>query len=246
MGKRIIVRRRGRGTPVFRSPTHKRINNAYIPPLDLKELKGSLTGEVKDLLHDPGRGAPLALIEFENGQTCYIPAPEGISVHQKIMRGIGAPAEIGNLMLLKNIPEGTMICNIELKPGDGGKIAKSSGSYAMVVAHTPVGVQLKLPSGRNIHVDERCRSIIGVVAGAGRTEKPFLKAGAKAKLTSSRNTKWPKVRGQAMIAASHPYGGGRHKHPGKPDTVSRNAPPGRKVGNIAARKTGRAKSRRRA
>jgi large subunit ribosomal protein L2 len=246
MGKRIIVRRRGRGTSVFRSPTHKRVGDAVIPPHDLKEFKSSFTGIVTDLLHDPGRGAPLAFIKFENGQSCYIPAPEGLSVNQMIVRGVNASAEIGNLIPLKTVPEGTMICNIELCPGDGGKLAKSSGSYAMVVAHTPAGVQLKLPSGRNLYIDERCRTVIGIVAGAGRTEKPFLKAGAKAKHLSSRISKWPKVRGQAMISASHPYGGGRHKHPGKPDTVSRHAPPGRKVGNIAAKKTGRAKSRRRA
>ncbi len=116
----------------------------------------------------------------------------------------------------------------------------------MVVAHTPSGVQLKLPSGRNVHLDERSRAVIGVVAGAGRTEKPFLKAGSRAKLATSRGEKWPKVSGQAMISASHPFGGGRHKHAGRPTTVSRHAPPGRKVGNIAARKTGRGKSRRRA
>lgn len=246
MGKRIIVRRRGRGSATFRAPTHRRVGEAGLPPMNIKELSGTLRGEVKDLLHDPGRGAPLALISFENGQTCYLPAPEELSVGQEVLRGVTAPPEIGNILPLKSVPEGTIVCNIELNPGDGGKIARASGAYAMVVAHTPAGVQLKLPSGRSVYIDERCRSVIGVVAGSGRTEKPFLKAGTRAKLAASRGEKWPKVRGQAMTAASHPFGGGRHRHPGKPTTVSRHAPPGRKVGHIAARKTGRAKSRRRA
>jgi len=83
--------------------------------------------------------------------------------------------------------------------------------------------------------------MVGVVAGAGRTEKPFLKAGAIGKLMTARGRVWPTTSGQKMIAASHPHGGGRHKHSGKPTTVGRNTPPGRKVGMIAARQTGRAK-----
>jgi large subunit ribosomal protein L2 len=246
MGKRIIVRRRGRGSATFKAPTHRRVGAAGLPPVDIRELSGVIMGKVKDLVHDPGRGAPIALIEFENGQECYLPAPEELSLGREISRGITAPPEIGNILPLKAIPEGTIVCNIELSPGDGGKIARSSGTYAMVVAHTPAGVQVKLPSGRSVYIDERCRAVIGVVAGSGRIEKPFLKAGAHAKLMASRGRRWPNVRGQAMIAASHPFGGGRHRHPGKPTTVSRHAPPGRKVGHIAARKTGRAKSKRRA
>src|SRR2546430_16554581 len=83
--------------------------------------------------------------------------------------------------------------------------------------------------------------MIGVVAGAGRTEKPFLKAGPKWFLQKSRGRKWPVVKGQAMIAASHPHGGGRHKHAGKPTTGGPETPPGRKAGNIAPRQTGRTK-----
>jgi large subunit ribosomal protein L2 len=246
MGKRIIVRRRGRGTSIFRSPTHKRVGNASIPSLDARELDENFMGEVKNLIHDPGKGVPLAHIVFENGQTCYLPAPEGLRIGQEIRRGSEVLPKIGNILSLKSIPEGAMICNIELRAGDGGRLARSSGSYATVVSHTPIGVQLKLPSGRSKYLDEDCRAIIGVVAGAGRTDKPFLKAGSKFKFTAARVEKWPHVRGQAMNAVDHPYGGGRHQHAGKPTTVSRNAPPGRKVGNIAARKTGRGKIRKRA
>ncbi|MCX8175865.1 MAG: 50S ribosomal protein L2, partial [Candidatus Bathyarchaeota archaeon] len=90
-------------------------------------------------------------------------------------------------------------------------------------------------------VNNNALATIGVVAGSGRTDKPFMKAGEKYYLMRSRGIKWPRVRGVAMVAASHPFGGGRHRHVGKPSTVSRHAPPGQKVGLIAARRTGRAK-----
>ena len=146
-------------------------------------------------------------------------------------------------MPLGTIPEGTMICNVEAKPGDGGKIARASGTYGMVVAHTSMGTEVRLPSGKSVYLNDGCRAMIGVIAGAGRAEKPFLKAGSRLILMTSRGRKWPRVKGQAMVSASHPFGGGKHKHAGKPTTVSRDTPPGRKVGLIAARKSGRAKRR---
>jgi large subunit ribosomal protein L2 len=244
MGKRILVRRRGRGTSVFRAPTHRRINEVSYPPLPVGTSE-TLKGTVEDILHEPARGTPLALIRFEDGERAYVPAPEGLSAQRDVSFGPGANVEIGNIKPINSIPEGTMICNIELRPGDGGKIARASGTYATVVAHTPMGTEVKLPSGKAIYVGDQCRAMIGVVAAAGRTEKPFLKAGAIEALMSSRGRRWPVVKGQAMISASHPYGGGRHKHAGKPTTVSRDTPPGRKVGLIAARQSGRAKKRMR-
>ncbi len=244
MGKRILVRRRGRGTSVFRAPTHRRINEVSYPPLPVRTSE-TLKGTVEDILHEPARGTPLALIRFEDGGRAYVPAPEGLSAQRDVSFGPGANVEIGNIKPINSIPEGTMICNIELRPGDGGKIARASGTYATVVAHTPMGTEVKLPSGKAIYVGDQCRAMIGVVAAAGRTEKPFLKAGAIEALMSSRGRRWPVVKGQAMVSASHPYGGGRHKHAGKPTTVSRDTPPGRKVGLIAARQSGRAKKRMR-
>ncbi|MEM2337082.1 MAG: 50S ribosomal protein L2, partial [Candidatus Bathyarchaeia archaeon] len=139
MGKRIRVQRRGRGGPTFRAATHKRVAPACYPP-PLKDMYGSvMKGIVEEILHDPGRGAPLALIRFENGEECYIVAPEGMYVGQQMEMGGEAHIDIGNILPVGKIPEGTLVCNIELKPGDGGKIAKSSGAYATVVAHTPQG-----------------------------------------------------------------------------------------------------------
>jgi large subunit ribosomal protein L2 len=242
MGKRIRVQRRGRGGPTFRAATHKRVAPACYPTAT-KELFDTVTrGIVEEILHDPGRGAPLALIRFENGEECYTVVPEGIYTGQQIQMGGKANVEVGNILPVGKIPEGTMICNIELKPGDGGKIAKSSGTYATIVAHTAQGTLIKLPSGKTKYVSDYCRATIGVVAGAGRTEKPFLKAGAKFHLMRARGRKYPRTRGKAMVAAVHPYGSSK-RSARKVTTVSRNAPPGKKVGLIAARGTGRKKKR---
>jgi len=204
-------------------------------------VEGSVSGVVRNLLHDPGRGTPVAHVSFSDGERCLLTATEGLYAGKCIWKGGASLPEIGNVLPVGKIPEGTLVSNIEIHRGDGGKIAKSSGTYATVVAHTPAGTELKLPSGKSLYLKDLCRATIGVVAGAGRVEKPFLKAGNKFLLMMSRGRHWPTVKGQAMVAASHPFGGGRHKHAGKPTTVSRHAPPGQKVGLIAARKSGRAK-----
>jgi len=241
MGKNILVQRRGRGTSPFRAPTHRRIAPALLPPQTEGDYKSAIKGVVKRIEHDPGRGTPLALIQFENGQRCFVTAPEGLCLNQDVVRGVTSSTEIGHIMPIGKVAEGTFICNLEAKPGDGGRIARASGAHAEVVSHTPRGTEVKLPSGKSIYLNDMCRAMIGVVAGSGRTEKPFLKAGVKWHHMAARGRRWPNVKGQAMVSASHPYGGGRHKHAGKPTTVSRHTPPGRKVGLIAARKTGRAR-----
>ncbi len=238
MGKNILVQRRGRGFFVFRAPTHKRVQ-----PASYNNVDGHSSGWVRDLIHDPGRGTPLARLALEGGGTTYVVAPEGLSVGQKVFFGLEAPTEIGNIKPLGRIPEGTMICNIENRPGDGGVMARASGAFAIVVSHTPQGTELRMPSRRTIFLNDKCRAMVGIAAAGGRTEKPFLRAGSRFYLQQSRGRKWPVVKGQAMISASHPHGGGRHKHAGKPTTVGRWTSPGRKVGNIAARQTGRAKRR---
>jgi len=209
------------------------------------ELAGVLEGVVSEIVHDPGRGTPVALLKFQNGERFYVAATEGLSLDQRVMRGGAAAADTGNILPIGKISEGTLICNLELNPGDGGTMARASGAYALVVAHTSRGTEARLPSGKSIYLKDECRAMIGVVSGGGRTEKPFLTAGARRALMRTRGRRWPIVKGQKMVAASHPYGGGRHKHAGKPTTVSRTTPPGRKVGLIAARQTGRAAKRMR-
>ncbi|MDH5459957.1 MAG: 50S ribosomal protein L2 [Candidatus Bathyarchaeota archaeon] len=244
MGKRIRVQRRGRGGPTYRASTHKRVAPVQYPLTTKEHLETVVKGVVEDFLHDPGRGSPLALIRFENGETCYTVVPEGVYVDQQIQMGGRASIEVGNILPVGRISEGTMVCNIELHPGDGGKIARSSGAYATVVAHTPQGTIIKLPSGKTKYLNDHCRATIGVISGAGRTEKPFLKAGAKFHLMKAKGHKYPRTRGRAMIAAVHPYGSSR-KSARKVTTVSRHAPPGQKVGLIAAKGAGQKKKKRR-
>lgn len=246
MGKRIRVQRRGRGAPTFRASTHKRVAPAQYPlTLTIKEYaETAVKGIIESFVHDPGRGTPLALIKFENGEMCYTVVPEGVYVSQQIQMGGKAPTEVGNILPVGKIPEGTLICNMELRPADGGKIAKSSGAYAVVVGHTSQGTMIKLPSGKKKYLNDSCRATIGVVSGFGRTEKPFLKAGSKFHLMRARGRKYPRTRGRAMVAAVHPYGSSK-RSARKGTTTSHGAPPGQKVGLIAARGAGRkGKSRR--
>jgi large subunit ribosomal protein L2 len=203
----------------------------------------AIKGLVEELVHDPGRGAPLAMVRLENGEKCYTIVPEGVYAGQQIQIGGRAPVEVGNILPVGKIPEGTMICAIELRPGDGGKIAKSSGAYVVIVAHTPQGTMIKLPSGKTKYIDDYCRATIGVASGAGRTERPFLKAGQVFHLMKAKGHKYPRTRGRAMVAAVHPYGSSK-RSARKVTTTSHGAPPGQKVGLIAARGTGRKKQRK--
>ena len=240
MGRRIQGQRRGRGGPTFRAPSHR-----YKAELSHPRVEGddTVSGEVIDIEHDPARSAPVALGEFENGDQRYVLAPEGIAVGEPIQVGVSAEIKPGNTLPLAEIPEGIPVCNVEARPGDGGAFARASGVAATLVTHDRKAAVVRLPSGQFKRLDPGCRATIGVVAGGGRTEKPFVKAGAKYHKLRSRGTKYPRVRGVAMNAVDHPFGGGGRQHPGRPKSVSRNAPPGRKVGAIASRRTGRGGSK---
>lgn len=236
MGKRTLVRRRGRGGKQFRAITVGKIAPAKYPNFKLEEHH---KGTVVDIVHERGRDAPLAKVFFDDGKYSYVPAPEGTTVGSTIEAGTGTSASRGNILSLESIPDGTTVCNIEKNAGDGGKLIKSAGSAAIVFAHGTEGVTIKFPSGKFLTLNGKCRAMIGGVAGAGRKEKPFLKAGVRAKYMQAHGRLYPTVRGIAQAAVYHPHGGGRHQHIGRQSSVSRNTPPGRKVGNIAPRKTGR-------
>ncbi len=240
MGKRIRVQRRGRGTSTFRASTHKRVAPTKYPVIPKEKPADVLSGQILELLHEPGRGSPLACIELENGATYYSVVPEGVHEGQVIEFGDKASMKIGNVIPVGKIPEGTMVCNVELAPADGGKLARSSGSYVMVVSHTPDGTILKLPSGKTRYVNDLCLATVGIVAATARIEKPFVKAGTKYHMFKAKGHKYPRTRGRAMIAAVHPFGSGR-RGARKVTTVSHGAPPGKKVGLISARRTGRKK-----
>src|ERR671924_1260379 len=242
MGKRTLVRRRGRGGKQFRAIIIGKIAPAKYPNFKLEEHH---TGRVVDIVHERGRDAPLAKILFDDGRYSYVPAPEGTIVGNTIELGIGTAARGGNIMALESIPDGTTICNIEKNAGDGGKLIKSAGSSALVFSHGIEGVTIKFPSGKFLTVNPKCRAMVGMVAGAGRKEKPFLKAGTKAKYMQAHGRLYPTVRGIAQAAVYHPHGGGRHQHIGRQSSVGRTTPPGRKVGIISPKKTGRSRLKQR-
>ncbi len=230
MGKRIIAQRRGKGSPTYRSPSHRHLAKPGYPKS--QETKG----EVIDIHHAPGRTAPLAEIEFENGETTFMIANHGLWVGQDVDIGPDADIEKGNVIPLSNVPVGTFVYNIETEPLDGGKLVKSAGTSATVIAQERKETVLKLPSDKIKSVDNRCRATIGIVAGGGHKEQPLAKAGKKAKSLRSKAKKAKKVRGIAMDAVDHPHGGGDHQHVGVPSTVPANAPPGRKVGRLSSKK----------
>lgn len=197
-----------------------------------------MEARVVDIVHERGRGYPLARLDFA-GKKFFIPAVSGLTAGTQIKIGPQAGVAAGNVLPLANIPEGTSICNIERYLGDGGRLVRDAGGSAILFANTSTSATIRMPSGRTAILSPRCRASIGVVSGSGRVEKPFLRAGAKYHLMMAKGKLYPRMRGIAMAAVYHPFGGGRHQHPGKSTSTSRNAPPGRKVGNIAPRKTGR-------
>src|SRR5579875_753401 len=235
MGKRILQRHRGKGGLQYRAPNKgkfARVRYPFVPPGKTVE------GAVEDIVHERGRGYPLAQLSVEQ-KRYYIPAVSGVTAGSTIKIGPQANVATGNVLPLSSIPEGTSICNIERYLGDGGTLVRDSGGSAILFANTPQGSTIRLPSGRTTILSPKCRASIGVIGGAGRVEKPFLRAGPRFHLMRAKGKIYPRMRGIAMAVVYHPFGGGRHQHPGKSTSTSRNAPPGRKVGNIAPRKTGR-------
>ena len=230
MGSPIKTQRRGKGSPNYQS-------NSHLSKGDVETRNAELEGTVVDIQHDPGRTAPVAVVEFEDGEERNILAPENLQVGEDIQIGVSAEVEEGNTLPLAEIPEGVPIHNIELQPNDGGKMVRSSGTYAFVVTHEKDGVRIRLPSKEFKKLDKECRATVGKVAGGGRKDKPFVKAGNKHKAMKAKGKKYPTVSAVAMNAVDHPFGGSAK--PGQPKTVSKSASPGSKVGSIGARNSGK-------
>ncbi len=246
MGKKIRVQRRGRGGSTFKALTHKRVASSRYARIESIKEAQPVKATVEDLVHEPGRGAPLAKNKLESGRIFHVIAPEGIAVGQEIQIGPSVQPAIGNIMPVGKIPSGMFLCNLELRPGDGGKLVRASGTYASLVSHTSEGTLIKLPSGKSLYLNDLCLATIGVTSGAGRTDKPFLKAGKAEAWMNAKGRVYPTTKGVAMNAVSHPHGGGSHKSKSlRPTSISRTAPPGQKVGLIAARQTGMGGKRRR-
>ena len=151
-----------------------------------------------------------------------------------------ANLQVGNILPVNQMPEGTIISSIEAKLGDRGTIARASGTSGIVIGHSEDGKKsrVRLPSGVRKTILGRCRAMIGVIAGGARCDKPLLKANAAYYKAKAKRKNWPRVRGVAMNPVEHPHGGGNHQHVGHPTTTRRDAPRGQKCGLIAARRTG--------
>lgn len=232
MGKRIIARARGKGGPRYRSPSHR-----YAGKVKYNISKQFTEAEVIDIVHDAGRNAPLAVIKFPDGTITLQIAAEGMKVGDTIHYWSGF--SLGSVLPLDNIPDGTRIFGIETYPGSGPKICRSSGSFATIMGKVKDKVRIKFASGKINEVNKQCLATVGVPAGGGRKEKPWVKAGTKWHALQKRGRLYPRTAGVAMNPVDHPFGG--KTKPGRPKTVSRHASPGAKVGSIAARRTGKRK-----
>jgi large subunit ribosomal protein L2 len=227
MGKRIISRARGKGGPRYRSPGHRFAGKPSY------SFRGDAT--IIDIIHDPARVVPLAKLQTENGEKLVL-AANGIKVGDKLSVKIGE-ANNGNILPLSAIPKGSYVFGIESQPDSGPKFCNTS--YAIVVSHDPNKVILQMPSKKFKDFNPNCLATIGTPANYGRQDKPFVKAGQLFYKMGARNKLWPRSSASKMNPVDHPFGG--KTKPGTPKTISRNAPPGAKVGSIGARRAGKKK-----
>lgn len=230
MGKNLIQQARGKGGPRYRAQSFH-----FKGRVSFK--KGMAT--VTDLIHCRAHTAPLATVTYEDNTTGHIIPATGICVGQVLVMGENAPLVVGNAVPLHQIPIGMDIYNIEHHPGDGGKFVRGSGLSAKIVGRTDKDVIIQFPSKKKKTFNPNCMAMIGIVAGGGRPEKPFLKAGKKHFQMKKKNKLYPIVSGHSQNAVDHPFGNKRSARKSKNKPVGRGAPPGRKVGSLYARRTGR-------
>ncbi|MEM3030699.1 MAG: 50S ribosomal protein L2 [Candidatus Micrarchaeia archaeon] len=245
MGKMLRQQRRGKGSPAYRAPSHRFKADVAFRPYDEIEKNSALKGVVVGFVDDPARSAPLMEVLFDNNERLLLIAPEGIKEGDVVSAGAASDVRPGSILPLANIPDGMPVYAIECAPGDGGKLVRTAGSAAFVVSREGDEVLIRLPSKSVRAFDARCRAQVGVVAGGGRLELPFMKAGAAHYAMRARNKAWPHVRGVAMNPYNHPFGGVQH-HKGRGSAVARGTPPGRKVGHLAARSLGRKSAQKQA
>ena len=174
--------------------------------IDFKRQKDGVRGIVKTIEYDPNRSANISLVQYEDGVKTYILAPKGIQVGQDVMSGEDVDIRIGNALPLANIPVGTTIHNIELKPGKGGQLVRSAGGSAQVLGKEGKYVLVRLSSGENRLILASCRATIGTVGNEQHELVTIGKAGRNRWLG-----KRPAVRGSAMNPNDHPHGGGEGK-----------------------------------
>ena len=193
---RITVRHQGGG------------NRQKYRIIDFKRRKDNMEATVIGIEYDPNRSANIALIQYEDGEKAYILAPQGLTDGDKVISGETADIKVGNCMPIDSIPVGTLIHNIELNPGQGGKLVRTAGQSAQLMAKEGKYATLRLPSGEMRKVLANCRATIGVIGNADHENVKIGKAGRK------RHMGWrPEVRGSVMNPVDHPHGGGEGKAP---------------------------------
>lgn len=235
MPKKLRQQRRGKGSNVYRKlPKTFDISVGYM------SSNVEITGEVIGMVNHTGHTAPLMEILYEDMSTGYMLAPEGIKIGDKVKLGKTPYYSLGSVVKIGDIPEGTPVYNVESNPGDGGKLVRSAGGTAYISVHLPGKTTITLPSKTALTLKDECRAQLGVLASGGITDQPIVKAGKNHYRMHAKNRTWPVPRGVKMNPVDHPFGGKQH-HKGKSSMTARNAPPGRKVGHIAARRVGRRK-----
>jgi len=231
MGKRIISQRRGKGSHTYKT----REKAGKFRPGYSSDAKGEY--ECVKLTASPGHSVPIAKFKNKEGKVFETFAVNLIYVGQMINVGGNKVGDIAKVGDLKN---GTEVFNIEHNPKDGGKFVRTGGNAATVMAKEGEIVRIMMPSKREKKFNVNCRVTIGRAAGDGRMDKPILKAGKKFYMMKTKSKLWPRVSAVKMNAIDHPFGSGRGKRI-KSKIAKRNASPGKKVGLIRPRRTGRKK-----
>jgi len=231
MGKRIISQRRGKGGHTYKT----REKAGKLRPGYASDIKGEF--ECVKLTASVGHSVPIAKFKNKEGKVFETFAVNLLFVGQKINVGGN---KIGDITKIGDLKNGTEVFNIEHNPKDGGKFVRTGGNAAVIMAKEGDVVKLMMPSKREKKFNVNCRVTIGRAAGDGRMDKPILKAGKQFYIMKTKSKLWPRVSAVKMNAIDHPFGSGRGKRI-KSKIAKRNASPGKKVGLIRPRRTGRKK-----
>jgi len=197
--------KQGKMTVRYRGGGHKQRYRI----IDFKRDKEGVPAKVQSIEYDPNRTARIALLHYADGEKRYIIAPHGLKVGQEVVSGKGVAPEIGNSMYLSELPFGTIIHNIELRPGQGAKMARSAGSYAQFMSREGKFAIIKLPSGETRMILQTCKATVGMVSNQDHSLEKSGKAG-RARWLGRR----PRTRGVAMNPVDHPMGGGEGRASG--------------------------------
>ncbi|MCB1186745.1 50S ribosomal protein L2 [bacterium] len=199
---RVTVRSRGGG------------NRQHYRLVDFKRVNDAEAASVQSIQYDPNRTAFIALVRYESGKLSYVICPEGVKVGDRIQSGPESSIKVGNTLPLENIPDGTVIHNIEIRPGQKGKLVRAAGTSAQVMAKEGSDAIIRLPSGEMRRVNRKCRATIGTVSNSDNSNVKLGNAGR-----NRHRGRRPHVRGTVMNPVDHPHGGGEGRtNSGRPPT----------------------------